>query len=85
MLLPDCFCNSLGAGGFGIVHEGMNVITGRLHAVKMVRKMRCLQSGTIKDPVQKEVEILKAQNHVSHVEPTVKQMHDGVLIRSRTL
>ena len=61
----DCFVRSLGRGGFGVVYEGLAVATGTRHAVKVVRKMRCLQIGTNKDPVRKEVDILKALNHVS--------------------
>nr|VWO94192.1 Uncharacterized protein [Ganoderma boninense] len=57
------FTKILGTGGFGVVHEAVSVATGHRHAVKVVRKMRCLQTGTSKDPVQKEVEMLKAQNH----------------------
>ncbi|KAI1781920.1 kinase-like domain-containing protein [Ganoderma leucocontextum] len=54
---------SLGSGGFGIVHEAIGVVTMRRHAIKVICKARCLASGTSKDPIQNEVDILRALNH----------------------
>ena len=55
---------SIGTGGFGVVHEAVSVDTKQRYAVKVVRKTRSLQTGSKKDPVQKEVEILQSLNHV---------------------